>query len=80
MSEPLKSLDEIKLSDEDNKEVPENIKKTSVKDKLGRSYATGKRKDAIARVWIKAGSGKIVINGKILNEYFSRTVLQMVIH
>jgi len=79
MSEPLKSLDEIKLSDEDNKEVPENIKKTSVKDKLGRSYATGKRKDAIARVWIKAGSGKIVINGKILNEYFARPVLQMVI-
>ncbi len=79
MSEPLKSLDEIKLSKEDNKEVSENTKKTSVKDKLGRSYATGKRKDAIARVWIKAGSGKIVINGKILNEYFARPVLQMVI-
>ncbi len=79
MSEPLKSLDEIKLSNEDNKEVSENIKKTSVKDKLGRSYATGKRKDAIARVWIKAGSGKIVINGKVLSEYFARPVLQMVI-
>ncbi len=49
-----------------------------VKDKLGRSYATGKRKNAIARVWIKAGTGKIVINGKDMTAYFRRPVLQMV--
>jgi len=48
-------------------------------DDLGRAYATGKRKGAIARVWIKAGSGKMIVNGKELNEYFARPVLQMVI-
>ncbi len=54
-------------------------KKESVKDNLGRSYATGKRKDAVARVWLKAGAGKIVVNGKDMTEYFARPVLQMVI-
>ena len=50
------------------------------KDKLGRSYATGKRKNAIARVWVKKGSGNIEINGKSAHEYFKRPVLQMVIN
>ena len=50
------------------------------KDKLGRSYATGKRKNAIARVWIKKGSGHIEINGKGAHEYFKRSVLQMIIN
>lgn len=50
-----------------------------VRDQLGRSYATGRRKNAIARVWIKPGSGKVVVNGKQMNEYFARPVLQMVI-
>ncbi|MBP7242254.1 30S ribosomal protein S9 [Amaricoccus sp.] len=49
------------------------------RDALGRSYATGKRKDAVARVWIKPGSGKVTVNGKPMNEYFARPVLQMVI-
>ena len=48
-------------------------------DDLGRAYATGKRKGAVARVWIKAGSGKMIVNGKELNEYFARPVLQMII-
>lgn len=48
-------------------------------DALGRSYATGKRKTAIARVWIKPGSGKISVNGKDQTEYFGRAVLQMII-
>ena len=48
-------------------------------DALGRSYATGKRKDAVARVWIKPGSGKVTINGKPQNEYFARPVLQMIL-
>ncbi len=47
-------------------------------DAQGRAYATGKRKDAIARVWVKPGSGKISVNGKDFNEYFARPVLQMV--
>ncbi len=47
-------------------------------DDHGRAYATGKRKDAIARVWIKPGTGKVVINGKEFEKYFARPVLQMV--
>ena len=50
-----------------------------IKDEFGRSYATGKRKDAVARVWIKPGSGKVIVNGKPQNEYFARPVLQMVL-
>ncbi len=48
-------------------------------DDLGRAYATGKRKGAVARVWIKQGSGKMIVNGKELNKYFARPVLQMII-
>jgi small subunit ribosomal protein S9 len=49
-------------------------------DKLGRSYATGKRKNAIARVWIKPGMGKILVNGRPGDQYFARPVLQMIIN
>ncbi len=49
-------------------------------DAQGRAYATGKRKDAVARVWIKPGSGKITINTKDYTAYFGRPVLQMLIH
>jgi len=48
-------------------------------DSLGRAYATGKRKDAVARVWVKPGTGKIVVNDKDFAEYFARPVLQMVL-
>jgi small subunit ribosomal protein S9 len=48
-------------------------------DDQGRAYATGKRKTAIARVWIKPGNGKITVNGKDQAEYFGRPVLQMII-
>ncbi len=47
-------------------------------DKYGRAYATGKRKNAIARVWVKPGPGKITVNGKEYADYFSRPVLQMI--
>jgi len=49
-------------------------------DELGRAYATGKRKNAVARVWLKAGSGAIKINGKSSNDYFARPVLRMLIN
>ncbi len=49
-------------------------------DELGRSYATGKRKDAVARVWIKPGSGKITVNGRTVETYFARPVLRMMIN
>jgi small subunit ribosomal protein S9 len=50
-----------------------------MRDALGRAYATGKRKNAVARVWIKPGSGKVVVNGKTMAEYFARPVLQMIL-
>ncbi len=48
-------------------------------DQYGRAYATGKRKNAIARVWLKRGNGKIIVNGKEYETYFARPVLQMII-
>lgn len=56
--------------------APVHVRKV---DSLGRSYATGKRKNAVARVWIKAGSGKIIINDRDYTAYFARPVLQMVL-
>jgi len=49
------------------------------RDALGRSYATGRRKNAIARVWIKPGKGEIIVNGKTVGVYFARPVLRMLI-
>lgn len=48
-------------------------------DELGRSYATGRRKSAVARVWVKRGTGNISVNGKDLAAYFGRPVLQMIV-
>ena len=65
--------------DTSNIENPEtNVK--PVLDTQGRSYATGKRKNAVARVWIKSGSGNLSINGKAIKDYFSRPVLNMLVH
>ena len=55
------------------------IKETNL-DSKDRSYATGKRKNSIARVWLKKGEGKISINGKSLDKYFTRPVLQMIVN
>ena len=49
-------------------------------DEFGRSYATGKRKDAVARVWIKRGKGKITVNGRDITVYFARPVLRMILN
>ena len=49
-------------------------------DEHGRSYATGKRKDAVARVWIKPGAGRITVNGREVDRYFARPVLRMLIN
>ena len=56
----------------------ENVDKPKI-DSLGRAYSTGKRKDAVARVWIKKGSGQITVNKKPLEKYFARPTLQMII-
>ena len=54
--------------------------KKPVLDKQGRAYGTGRRKNAIARVWIKRGKGKITINGKTSEQYFARPVLRMILN
>jgi small subunit ribosomal protein S9 len=48
-------------------------------DAAGRAYATGKRKDAVARVWMTRGAGRVIVNGKEFTEYFARPVLQMIV-
>jgi small subunit ribosomal protein S9 len=57
-------------------EAPKHVQKI---DAQGRAYATGKRKDAVARVWIKPGSGKIVVNDRPVDVYFARPVLRMIL-
>ena len=69
------NLDDLsKLKVDDKKEAIVNDPKI---DTLGRSYATGRRKESTARVWVKRGTGKISINGKEMINYFARPVLQM---
>ncbi len=82
MADDIKSLDDLKdvvADDAVEAAVEEAPVREPVRDDLGRSYATGKRKDAIARVWIKPGSGKVTVNGKEMDKYFARPVLQMVL-
>jgi small subunit ribosomal protein S9 len=54
-------------------------KREPKRDSLGRSYATGRRKNAVARVWLKPGKGEIQVNGKKVGQYFARPVLRMLI-
>ena len=76
----IKSLDDLKSAVTESAPVAQAaVVRVSVRDALGRSYATGKRKNAVARVWIKPGSGKVVVNGKTMPEYFARSVLQMIL-
>jgi small subunit ribosomal protein S9 len=57
----------------------EGPKREPKRDALGRSYATGRRKDAVARVWIRPGKGEIMVNGKTVVQYFARPVLRMLL-
>lgn len=75
----IKSLDDLKSVVIETAPVAVAAPRVAVRDALGRAYATGKRKNAIARVWIKPGSGKVVVNGKTMVEYFARPVLQMIL-
>ena len=74
----IESLQDIKAATAANTEA--KAPRKSVKYKKGRSYATGKRKDAVARVWVMPGKGNITINDKSMDEYFARPVLKMVIN
>ena len=49
-------------------------------DKQGRSYATGKRKDAVARVWVKPGAGRVIVNGRELDQYFTRPTWRLILN
>ena len=59
--------------------APEAIAVEPEIDSLGRAYATGKRKNAVARVWIKPGSGRVMVNGRDQEVYFARPVLRMIL-
>lgn len=67
------------MADDMTLETAAQAPRTPVRDSLGRSYATGKRKDAVARVWVKPGNGRVTVNGKEVATYFARPVLQMVV-
>ena len=60
-------------------ESSQNTREQKIDD-LGRSYATGKRKNSIAKVWIKKGTGKFDINGKSLEDYFGRAILTVIVN
>jgi small subunit ribosomal protein S9 len=92
MAQDIKSLDQLKEAVSANAGATAAVTEAGVsapaqpqvlrepqRDELGRAYATGKRKDAVARVWVKPGSGKVVVNGKDMAEYFARPVLQMIL-
>ncbi|MBQ9035542.1 MAG: 30S ribosomal protein S9 [Alphaproteobacteria bacterium] len=76
----IESLEDIKEAVATVSETEVKATRKAVKDKQGRSYATGKRKDAVARVWIMPGHGNITINDRSIDQYFARPVLKMVIN
>ena len=84
MAEEINSLEDlgeaigtVEAAGDEQPAAPVYVQKL---DAHGRSYATGKRKDAVARVWVKPGSGKIIVNGKEMPKYFARPVLQLLIN
>ena len=73
----IENIESLKDASEIETQIPLPEKKV---DEHGRAYATGKRKNAVARVWLKAGSGVIKINNKVSDDYFARPVLRMLIN
>ena len=78
MAESIQSLDQLSQL-KTAVAAPDAPKHEKKVDKFNRAYATGKRKDAVARVWIKPGAGKIVVNTREVEVYFARPVLRMLI-
>jgi small subunit ribosomal protein S9 len=79
MAENIQSLEELRGAlggASAPSDAPRYVQKL---DAQGRAYATGKRKNAVARVWIKPGSGKVVVNDRALEVYFARPVLRMIL-
>ena len=79
MAEVLQSLDALGAANVAavQPESPVHVQKL---DKFGRAYATGKRKDAVARVWVRPGTGKITVNDRDIEVYFARPVLRLMIN
>jgi small subunit ribosomal protein S9 len=76
MAETAQTLEALAVLKPATPEVPKYVQKL---DQQGRAYATGKRKNAVARVWIKPGPGKIIINTRAVEVFFARPVLRMLI-
>ena len=76
-TEEIKSFEDLSKTEKNENDM---ILPEKEVDDFGRSYATGKRKDAVARVWVKQGPGNITINGKSSDDYFARPVLRMLIN
>ena len=72
----LTSLQSLSATGSTEAAAPVHVQKL---DAHGRAYATGKRKDAVARVWIKPGNGTVVVNGRTIEVYFARPVLRMIL-
>jgi small subunit ribosomal protein S9 len=78
MAEKLSSLQDLKSTDAAAVQAAAPVYLQKL-DKQGRAYATGKRKDAVARVWIKPGTGKVTVNDRPIEVYFARPVLRMIL-
>ena len=78
MATELSSFAELKKAPVAGVQAPAPVREKEV-DAQGRAYATGRRKNAVARVWVKLGTGKITINGRDQEIYFARPVLRMMI-
>ncbi|MGJ0510109.1 MAG: 30S ribosomal protein S9 [Methylocystis sp.] len=82
MAEEVKNFSDLKstlIKAKPANAPEEGAEKKANRDSKGRAYATGRRKNAIARVWIKPGSGKITVNGRDAEAYFARPVLRMIL-
>ncbi len=76
MAESMQSLGDLASLKPATPEAPKYVQKV---DKQGRAYATGKRKNAVARVWLKPGAGKVTVNERTIEVFFARPVLRMLI-
>jgi len=76
VAETIQSLDALSALKPATPEAPKYVQKI---DKQGRAYATGKRKNAVARVWIKPGAGRVTVNNRAVEVFFARPVLRMLI-
>jgi small subunit ribosomal protein S9 len=79
---PTRSLQDLgRLADRVAPPTPEvEVAQQPKLDRLGRAYGTGRRKDAVARVWVKPGSGRMSVNGRDIETYFARPALRMIIN